>query len=320
MKNKNVIIGAGCGLLATALIGLTGASYYFYDFAIKRSRKKFLENNETADKDTKDTDTGVIPWNTDWFDANENEIWTIRSKDGLKLTGYYFAANEPTTKTVIVAHGYNSTARDMSVFGQFFAEKLGYNVLLPDARGHGNSEGNYIGFGWHERKDYLQWIEKVIQIQGEDSQIALFGVSMGGATVMMVSGEELPEQVKVIVEDCGYSSVQEQLSFQLKSMFKLPSFPLVHTTSLLTGAKAGYRFSEASAVKQVAKAKVPMLFIHGSKDDFVPTQMVYQVYNACQTPKDLLIVDGAVHAESQGTNPAIYEAKIKEFVENYITE
>lgn len=148
------------------------------------------------------------------------------------------------------------------------------------------SQGDYIGFGWPDRKDYVQWIEKVLTENGQQEQITLYGVSMGAATVMMTSGEKLPDNVKAIVEDCGYSTVNQELQYQLKELFNLPSFPLVNVTSGITKLRAGYFFGEASAVKQLQKNHLPMLFIHGENDTFVPFSMLDEVYNATQGPKE----------------------------------
>jgi len=302
------------------LAGLTAASFYFYDFAIKRSQKDFLmddENFQDSSSSEESTDTDY-EFDADWMDNTGYETWNITSEDGLKLTGYYIPASVATTKTVILAHGYTSRGKDMAMFAKFYHEELGYNVLMPDARGHGESEGDYIGFGWPERKDYPLWISKVIDTIGSDAQIALHGISMGGATVMMVSGEELPEQVKVIIEDCGYSSVYDELSYQLKEMFRLPAFPILNATSILTSMKAGYGFYEASSVSQVKKAEVPILFIHGSEDTFVPTEMVYKVYDACASEKELLIVEGAGHGMARWVGMEGYDKKVTEFIGKYI--
>lgn len=142
----------------------------------------------------------------------------------------------------------------MAPFAKLFHD-LEFNILVADARGHGTSEGNYIGFGWHERMDYIQWINQVIEKYGKNCEIVLFGISMGGATVLNVSGEGLPKQVKAIIEDCGFSSVEEEITYQLKTMYKLPKFPLVQITSLITKLKAGYWFEEASSLEQVKKIK-----------------------------------------------------------------
>lgn len=139
--------------------------------------------------------------------------------------------------------------------------------MLPDARGHGKSEGNYIGFGWPERKDYLQWITQVLQNNGLNEKITLFGVSMGAATVMMVSGEDLPNNVQSIVEDCGYSSAYEELSYQLNKLYQLPPVPILQATSVVAKIRAGYYLGEADAKKQLKKNQTPILFIHGDRSE-----------------------------------------------------
>ncbi|MGB4657879.1 MAG: alpha/beta hydrolase [Mobilitalea sp.] len=316
MKKRNKILLVGSAMMTLCTVGLAGAGLYFYNFAIKRSSKQMPFENMDNSTDTEIAEKEAN--NMEWMENHEYKVWRTFSEDGLELVGYYVPAEEPTVNTVIIAHGYKSKAKDMIFFAMFFRDKLGYNVLMPDARGHGDSEGNYVGFGWHERKDYQRWIHEVIERTGEDAQIVLFGTSMGGATVMMTSGEELPPQVKVIIEDCGYSSVEEQLAYQLKTMYRLPGFPIVNATSLLTKIKAGYDFSEASALEQVKKDKLPMLFIHGGEDKFVPTEMVYKLYEACPAEKDLLVVEGADHVMSIIVDPESYESKVGGFLNKYI--
>ncbi|NMB02464.1 MAG: alpha/beta hydrolase [Firmicutes bacterium] len=292
------------------------ASFYFYNVAVKRSTKDFLRDNEDLKQATTPSSTGSMG-GSEWLQRQSLETWQITSADGLRLVGYYLPAPETTGKTAILAHGYTSHGKQMGSFARFYHE-MGYNVLMPDARGHGESGGNYIGFGWPERKDYLLWIDQVVDRVGPEAQIVLHGISMGGATVMMVSGEELTEQVKVIVEDCGYTSAYDQLAYQLKRMYWLPPFPMMPVTSLVTKLRAGYSFYEASALKQVAKSKLPMLFIHGVEDRFVPTDMVWQLYNACPAEKDLYIVEGAGHGTAYGTDRETYEKKVAEFVGRFI--
>lgn len=164
-----------------------------------------------------------------------------------------------------------------------FYEK-GFHVLAPDLRGHGESDGEYIGMGWHDRLDILQWIEEVIELDPY-AEIVLFGVSMGGATVMMTSGEDLPPNVKVIVEDCGYSSVSDVFVYQLDDLFGLPEFPVMNAANTITNIRAGFDLYEASAVEQVAKSVKPILFIHGDQDTFVPYEMLEEVYAAAAVEK-----------------------------------
>lgn len=158
----------------------------------------------------------------------------------------------------------------------------------------------------------------MVEHTGGAAQIVLHGVSMGAATVMMTGGEELPSNVKAIVEDCGYTSVRDQLAYQLKRMYKLPAFPMIQSTSLLTKARAGYDFNEASALNQIKKAKTPMLFIHGSEDLFVPTWMVHELYENAPVEKELFIVQDAGHGLARAFDPKGYDRKVSHFIGRYM--
>nr|WP_233167349.1 alpha/beta hydrolase [Paenibacillus roseus] len=291
-------------------------SFYFYRVAVARVSKSFL-----------DDDPGLklnpnikidLAEERKWWSEQSFQYWEQTSSDGLKLKAYYLPAPKSTARIAILAHGYSGDASIMKSFAKLYHEIYGMNVLLPDARGHGISEGGYIGFGWHERHDYVQWIQLVLDRFGPQAEIILHGVSMGGATVMMTSGEKLPDQVKCIIEDCGYTSVVDELSFQLKRLYHLPRFPLMQATSLLTRIRAGYFFGEASAIKQVQKTEKPMMFVHGEKDSFVPTSMVYQLYESCRTNKQLLVIPDAGHGEAYLVDPETYKRELTAFLEKHL--
>lgn len=303
-------------IIVLLLIIIGFASFYFYQVAIARADKAFLDGNPDL---AAGMDVGQPLEDTSaWWTEQAFEDWSIISGDGLQLHAYYLEAKQPTDRTVILAHGYSGLPEQMSGYTKMYRDVLGYNVLLPDARGHGTSEGTYIGFGWPERKDYVKWIDKVIEHTGIDSQIVLHGVSMGGATVMMTSGENLPPNVKAIVEDCGYTSVTDELSYQLKRMYHLPTFPIVQSTSLLTKIRAGYTFNEASALNQIKKSKTPILFIHGDADLFVPSEMVYTLYENGPKDKKLFVVPGAAHGKARQVDPVGYDREVTQFIGNYV--
>ncbi len=311
-------------LILIAFIVVLVAGFYFYDISVARTKKTFLAQDAALKKSvvvnaeiTLQKNSSELIDDVDWLSRQAYEMVDMISYDGLKLKGYYISAEAPSMKTAILSHGYSSQGLWMGLYAKMY-HMLGYNVLLPDSRGHGSSEGNYIGFGWVDRKDYLKWIDYVIKKTGPDTQIVLHGVSMGGATVLMTSGENLPSNVKAIVSDCAYTSVKEELSYQMKRMYNLPSFPLLNVTSFITKIKAGFTFGEASALKQVKKSKTPTLFIHGGNDEFVPTSMVNQLFEACSSEKDLFIVSGAGHGAALDADPGGYIAKVKEFTEKYI--
>ncbi|GEK91266.1 alpha/beta hydrolase [Alkalibacterium kapii] len=304
------------------LLGLTGltaslltyASAYFYKTAVGISKKEFVAEYSMEEIYPDD------PWEKEkrWYQTVEKEMLVQRATDGLLLSGFFIPASKQSKKVAIIAHGYSGSNRDMAPWAKLFHD-LGFHLLLPDARGHGESEGDYIGFGWHERKDYTLWIERMIEKIGEDSEVVLFGLSMGGATVMNVSGENLPDNVKAIVEDCGYSSVSKEMAHQLKTMYKLPQYPLIPLTSFVTKLKAGYWFGEANPSVQVQKSQTPILFIHGDEDQFVPTEMVYDVYKAADVSKDLYIVPGAGHAYGYVTDKKEYRKRITHFLNKHLS-
>jgi fermentation-respiration switch protein FrsA (DUF1100 family) len=304
-------------VLGTMLLLLVGASFYFYQVAFYRQEKTFLLNNPDLVDTTRSTDLPVLE--ISWVERQRFESIEMMSYDGLRLRGYYLKAKEPTRKTVILAHGYGGTARtNMGGLAELYHETFGFNVFMPDHRGHGKSEGAYIGFGWHDRLDYLKWIGLILQRDEQDAEIVLHGISMGGSTVLMTAGETLPKQVKCIIEDCGYTSLNEILAYQAKRMYRLPAFPFVPLTGLVCKLRAGFFPGEASALKQVARATRPILFMHGGADTFVPTEMVYRLYEASKGYKELFLVPKAGHGMAFVVDQVGYTRKVKDFLRKFM--
>lgn len=250
-----------------------------------------------------------------WFLKQKPLIMEQTTKDNLKLKARFLPAEKKTTKTVIVIHGFGSASKYMGQYAKMFHE-AGYNVLTPDNRSFGMSQGTYTGYGWKDRVDILNWIKQLNQKYGSKSEIGLFGVSMGAATVMYTLGKH-PKNVKFAIADCGYSTISGELNYQLKEKFNLPSFPLVPTASLFGDFLAGYNFYQASTKDTLKNNHIPLFVIHGSKDDFVPTKNAYLNYDYTKGPKKLWIVKGAGHADSFSKNSQLYIDKATTFANKY---
>ncbi len=312
---KNSIKGA-LAVLGTLTAAEAIGSAYLYHRTMRRHR-------ENGEADTKRT---MKMAGTDWDQympliqkrkesmlSREHEDVFLTSEDGLKLHATYFPGTDEK-KIVICFHGYTSQGMSDYIGLSDFYMKRGYGMLLPDARAHGDSEGTYIGFGCLDRMDALQWMKWVIKRCGEDVKILLHGTSMGGATVLMCTGLSLPEQVVGVVSDCAFTSPKEVFTHVLHSMYHIPAFPMMSVTDWMNRHLAGYGLDECNAAREVKKAKIPALIIHGSGDTFVPCSMCEEIYENYAGPKHKLIVSGAAHAESYYKEMEQYENALEAFL------
>ena len=253
-----------------------------------------------------------------WFNEQSLVEFTRTNEENHALRAYFLPAENDSKKFVFLSHGYRSSAK--GEFGRFakFYHDSGVNVFMVDHQASGESEGGLITFGQREARDGLEWLDFMIDTFGDDIEIFLHGISMGCATVTAMTGNDtLPENVKFTVADCGYTSMIVEFKSNLDKAH-VPAFPLLNAVSVIHRAAVGVNINEAAPVDMIKNAKVPILFIHGAADDFVPTEMVFELYEACTSEKDLLIVDGAEHAASYKKDPASYEAKVREFMDKYL--
>lgn len=303
---------------------LVGAGYYMLDYALKpeglvsRSR-----NTEGSLEYMKQDYPEVGRWIDSLQTAGALRELYIENDEGRRLHALYVPAADTTRHTAVIVHGYTDNSIRMLMIGYLYSRQLGYNILLPDLYGHGMSEGTEVQMGWKDRLDVLRWTEKANELFGGNTQMVVHGISMGAATTMCVSGEVeygtyRQPFIKCFVEDCGYTSAWDEFKGELKNQFGLPAFPLLHVASALCNMKYGWSFQEASPLEQVRKCHLPMLFIHGDADTFVPTWMVHPLYEAKPQPKELWIVPGAEHAVAYKESPEVYTRKVSDFVGKYI--
>lgn len=292
---------------------------YFYNLALNPGTDRsevFSADHNQMEQHADNTQGQKEITGQEWIESVDVQEETLTSVDGLRLNAYKILNEKAENKWVVMAHGYTSRADEtFKTAIRFYNE--GFHILLPDARGHGKSEGEYIGMGWPERKDMVQWIEKIVA-EYPGAQIILYGVSMGGATVMMTAGEDLPSNVRAVVEDCGYTSAKDECSYQIKEIFGLPAFPVINFASLVTKLRAGYTLGEASAVKQLEKTKLPILFIHGTADTFVPFSMLDEVYDAAGGEKEKFAVEGAGHGMAAAVAGEQYWEKVFTFINKFM--
>lgn len=303
------------GIIVVIALAFFAAGCYFFSVAMVPGHKSFINNSTRIEK------SDPLYQQKMWFKKAKKQQWTMTSASGnYRLVADYIPAAQKTTKNVVILHGFMNNKEKMGEYATMF-HQMGYNVLMPDARAHGQSQGKYIGYGWPERYDVRKWIKRLIHKNGQSSQVVVFGVSMGGATTMMTSGIKLPSQVKAFVEDCGYTSLGDELNYEAGNLYHIPQFlraPLIGTLSLINRVRNGFFIGEASSINMLKRNHRPMLFIHGDDDHFVPTKMVYKNYQATQGPKELWLVPGAVHAKSYATSPIQYQQHIEKFLNRYV--
>lgn len=310
MKKKAIL-----GLVILILIAITGGSVYMLDYSL------------SSDPNRKDMDSAYtalfhrMPDMKPWVDSM-NAKGAIRDTFLTMPTGerhhaIYFRADSACGHTVVLVHGYKDCAVKFLYLGRMYHRDLKYNVVMPDLHGHGLSDGDDIQMGWKDRLDVKRWTEMAAETFADSlgkATVVVHGVSMGAATTMCLSGEELPEYVKCFIEDCGYTSAWDEFATQLKEQFSLPAFPLMYSTSLLRKIVHGWSFGEASPVNQVARCQRPMLFIHGDRDTFVPFSMMRQLYDAKPGRKEMWITKGTEHAASYLDYPQEYTERVSRFL------
>ncbi len=303
-----------CGALIAGALLMTGclAGRYMCSYALLPE-----EHGNDLDGDRAKTE-GRYPGILAWYDGlHEKGVFrdtTMTGENGYRLHAVYAPADGPAEGTAVVVHGYTDNHVCFLNLVRMYRDSLHYNVMVPDLHYHGYSEGRAVQMGWLDRLDVRRWAEMAHDIWNDDF-LVVHGVSMGGATTMMLSGEDLPPYFRAFVDDCGYSSVWNQFAHNLKDSFHLPPFPVLNSASIVCKHRYGWGFKEASSLKQLAKCERPMLFIHGENDDFVPTADVYKCYEAkTRGYKEMWIAPGSEHAMSYKDHPAEYTEHVRQFL------
>jgi pimeloyl-ACP methyl ester carboxylesterase len=244
------------------------------------------------------------------------ETWTIAATDGTLLKAHFYYNPESAHRTAILIHGHGSCGFEgyASIGLEYISQ--GYSILLPDSRACGQSGGQWCTFGLLESRDLGLWIDETVRRYPQD-QLILQGVSLGGATVCMSMAQELPPAVRCAVSDCAFADGREQIGHMIRTAH-LPVFPLLKELGIWFHRHTGLQLEECRPLAAVAQAKIPMLFVHGALDQYVPCDNARRLYEACGSEKELHLFEGAGHAASHYFHRGEYNRTVFQFLERHL--
>lgn len=249
------------------------------------------------------------------FERWEKESVLLTSPDGYQLFGLYFPLAH-AEKTILIVHGIACNHYCSVKYADMFRQ-LGFNLLLVDLRHHGYSAGEFTSFGYYEKYDLQAWVDwSLARCQQDhphtDCIIGTHGESLGGATVLQHAA--IDSRLSFVIADCPYAAVADELAYRLKVEYRLPRFPLVPIASAITKLRAGFAFEDAAPIHTIAQVKIPVLFIHGTEDAYIPPEASLALYAAKPEPKTLYLVSGADHAAAMVNAPEAYIQAVKTFL------
>lgn len=313
LKKAAAAAAASASVLTAGTVAL-GAQYF--NTVIMRNGRKQLTNLSELPNEKIMAYAKINDEIREWLECCNVEKVCIRAIDDITLCASVLMAEEQSDKFAVLFHGYRNKGIDsMTHYAKMYHE-MGFNVIIPDARAHGDSDGKYIGMGVLDRFDCLRWVEYINGAYGKKVRIVLHGTSMGASTVLMASelfNEE--DNVEAIVADSGYTSAWEALAMELKKHFKVKFMPVLQIADSLCKKMAGYSLKDGDARQSLANSMIPVLFIHGSEDKLIPLNMTYENYDACAGQKELFIAEGAGHVCAHYEHKEEFERRIKLFID-----
>lgn len=322
-STRNILIGSGIAALGVAVGGVISHAITkrLVVVAIERDGVKDIPVSGKAKNQLRgfeDTDEFIdeLKKSAERLENRETQTVEITGQDGTRLVGHYYPC-ENAKRIIVAMHGWRSSwSKDFGMIADFWHDNH-CSILFAEQRGQGNSGGEYMGFGLTERYDCLDWVNWVNETIGSELPIYLGGVSMGASTVLMAAGLDLPDNVKGIVADCGFTSPHAIWKHVAEDNLHLSYGIRGDIANELCKKKINIGSKEYSAADALRENNIPVLFIHGTDDHFVPVEMTYENYKACTAPKRLFIVPGADHGMSYFVNKAGYEKAIKDFWNDY---
>ncbi len=295
-------------ILFVILLLIIAAFYWAFKTAFMRSDIRLISFESGPLAKYKD----VFKENLEYLDSLKSERVYIKSFDGLRLAASYYDNNNSDT-TILLFHGYRSDGRfDFACAVKYYIE-IGLNVLVVDQRCNGESGGRLISFGIKERRDAVSWTNFINETY-KPKNIFLSGVSMGATTVMMASNLDLPKNVRGIIADCGFTAAPDIIKKVAKQAFKINATPILPVLNLMCKLFGGFSLYETTTVKALSESDIPIFFIHGKKDGFVPCEMTSQSYEAAKAEKHICLVEDADHGISFLVDTENIQKRILRFV------
>lgn len=304
-------------LIGLFLLVLASGAYVFVLACVRRKELPWMVEEELK-KTSYAKYYNCIMASDAWLKNHNAQDVYIKSKDGLKLHGFWVPAENPRG-TILLAHGYRSTILVDFGLAYAFYHALGMNILVPHQRAHGESEGRYITFGVKESEDMRCWIAYHNRTHG-NLQMILSGLSMGASTMLYLADQDLPDNVKCIIADCGFTSPKAILDVVYRSVVHFPSGPSLWAADLFARIFAGFGLNEKDTRVVLKNAKLPVLMIHGLDDDFVPCYMTQEGYDVCTGDKELLMVENAGHGTSFLVDKEAYTMQVISFLEKHLED
>ncbi len=301
------MLGSWFGSCNFALVGGSAATAsYLYDLSVVPKQK----TQEDVDRNPEDSE--AIKWLRKY--ENKEDLF-INSIDELKLHAALVKPENESHRYVICIHGVKSDGEYMAYYAKHYIDK-GMNVLLPDLRGFGKSEGGYTGYGYFDRLDIMEWIYLITR-RDPEARIMLHGTSMGAATTLMTTGEKLPKQVIMAVADSSYSTLTEEFADVYKKLKKsfIPFSVIIMIMRIIIKIKCGYDIKKIDVLDAVSRSNTPTLFIHGDEDQLIDPQMCARLYEKCAAPKQYCLILGADHVQGAYVDPLKYWKKVDTLME-----
>ena len=305
------LLAAGAAAAALAGGALAGTTRIFFNYAFERKCWK-------RDMKTFGAGSGfeeIIEDGRQYLLDHAEPPVEIESEDGLHLKAHFVPA-EGSEQTVLFAHGWRSTwDLDLAPFAAYL-NGLGFNLLAIEQRAQGESEGEYMTFGVKESGDILRWITYLTE-NTPTKKVLLMGISMGASSVLVAAGNEaLPECVAGVIADCGFSIPYDAINHYGAAILPLPKEPVMRIIDVMAKRKIGIDLKGQSPVEALKHVRVPVLFVHGDKDRFVPADMSALNYAVCAgANKKLHLVKGAGHCMSMLVDPVDYKETVEAFLE-----